>query len=212
MDLQYACPTFLVEMGYHSILCKARSVASANATAKGMFNTTVRMIPMQLNQFSHIKEIDFDNRYININMSGTVINDLATHLITPEYLEIKRLARLRSEFLWALEVRLHEGIWRLHDYYEPKLEAFLLSELTKCNPATNEYTDALHEYAAISEVDVATIYQELDMKTRTAGLIRLRNKALYDKYVRIMNTANTRDEMLIILHNALTDAYSKHRL
>jgi len=212
MDHQYNCLTYIVEMGYHSILCKARSVASANATAKGMFNTTVRMIPIQLNQFSHIKEIDFDNKCINIDMSGTGVNELSTHLITPEYLEIKRLARLRSDFLWALEIRLHEGIWRLHDYFDPKLEAFLLGELTKCNPETNEYTDALHEYATISEVDVATIYQELDMKTRTAGLIRLRNRALYDKYVRIMNTANTREEMIVILNDALTDAYSKHRL
>ena len=212
MDHQYNCHTYIVEMGYHSILCKARSVASANATAKGMFNTTVRMIPVQLTQFAHIKEIDFDNRYINIDMSGTGVNDLAAHLVTPEYLEIKRLARLRSDFLWALEIRLHEGIWRLHDFYEPKLEAFLLGELAKCNPATNEYTDALHEYATISEVDVATIYQELDMKTRTSGLIRLRNRALYDKYVRIMNTASTREELIVILTDALTDAYSKHRL
>jgi hypothetical protein len=211
MDLQYACPTVIIEMGHGSVLCKSRTVSSANATVKGLFNTTARMVPTQLAQFAHVKELDFDNKFIIMNIRGEV-KDLPEHLITPEYLDLKKLAKLRNDFLWSLETRLQEGIWRLHDFYEPTLEAFLISELANCNPETNEYTDALYEYASVSDIDVATVYQELKMKTRTSGLIRLRNRAIYDKYVRIMNTANTREELVNVMKDALYDAYVKQQL
>ena len=203
--------SYIVEVGYGTILCKSRSVTSANATVKGLFNTAIRMIAVQLNQFSHFTNIDFDNKHFKVDLRGEV-EELSPHLVTPEFLELKRIAKLRNEFLWALELRLQEGIYRLQDYYEPTLEAFLLSELTLCDPETGTYTDALHEYANISEVDVETVYQELTMKSRTAGIIRLRNKALYDKYVRKMNTASTKEELLIIMKGALDDAYSKQQL
>lgn len=211
MDLQYSCPTVIIEMSHGSVLCTTRSVSSANATVKGLFNTTARMIPTILSRFAHVRELDFDNRFIIMDIR-TGVKDLAEHLITPEYLELKKLAKLRNDFLWALETRLQEGIWRLHDYYEPTLESFLLSELSDCDPETSYYTDALYEYASISDIDVATVYQELRMKTRTSGLIRLRNRAVYDKYVRIMNTANTKEELNIALGNALNDAYVKQQL
>lgn len=198
-------------MGHSSVLCKARSATSATATVKGLFNTTARLLPVDVRQFSHLKNIAWDSEHYILEINSE-ITPLANHLITEEYLELKNLSIMRNEFHWVLETRLQEGINRVYDYYDSSLESFLISELDKCNVEANYFTDSIYEYAAIAEVDVATVYQELSMRTKTAGLIRLRNKAIYDKYTRLINTATTKDGLMKIYADALNDAYTKHRL
>lgn len=211
MDLKYSSPILIIEMGHSSVLCKARSATSATATVKGLFNTTARLLPVEIRQFSHLKNTMWNSEHYTLEVNGE-ISPLADHLITEDYLELKNLSIMRNDFHWLLETRLQEGINRIYDYYDSNLESFLISELANCNIETNYFTDSIHEYASIAEVDVYTVYQELSMRTKTAGLIRLRNKAIYDKYTRIINTATTKDELMKIYADALNDAYKKHRL
>lgn len=211
MNLQNDVVPLLVETNHHSVLYKCKSFTSANSVSKGLLNTAVRFVPIALRRYAPLRNIDWNNEFHIIDPVGD-LEPLTEYLITPEYRELKALAALRAEGIWALELYLQEGISRVNTYYDDTLPAFLISELNKCDPKNNYYTDAIHEYASISELDVNFAYQELSLTSHTAGLITLRNKALYDKYVIKFNSVYTRQECDLLIKQALDDAYRKHRL
>jgi hypothetical protein len=211
MNLQEYVITLLVETNHNSILCKCKSFTSANAVTKGLLNTSVRFIPISLRRYAPLKNIDWSKEYYSMEIAGG-IEKMPDHLITDEYLKLKHIGTVRSECLWGLEMYLQEAIGRVIDYYDDNLSAFLISELNKCDPKNNFYSDPIHEYAAIVDIDVNFVHQELSMHANTAGLVRLRNKAIYDKYVIKFGSANSREECDELITQALEDAYRKHRL
>jgi hypothetical protein len=211
MNLQDDVVALLVETNHNSVLYKCKSFTSGNATARGLLNTAVRFIPVKLLRYSSLKTIDWAKEFYTMDIKGT-IEPMPEYLITDDYLKLKYIASVRAECLWALELYLQEGISRVIDYYDDNLSAFLVAELNKCNPAEDYYTDAIHEYADIAEIEPKYVYQEMSMTVNTAGLVRLRNKAIYDKYVIKFGSANSREECDELIKQALEDAYRKHRL
>jgi hypothetical protein len=177
----------------------------------GLLNTSVRFIPTSLRRYSQLRNIDWSSQNYQIDINGN-LEALPDHLITAEYRELKELATMREESIWALELYLQEGIGRVNSYYDDTLPAFLISELNKCDPANNYYTNAIHEYATICEIDASFAYQELSLTSYTAGLITLRNKAIYNKYVVKFGSAYTRQDCDLLIKQALDDAYRKHTL
>jgi hypothetical protein len=211
MDIKGICLAIIVEKEFNTILCRAINVSSGVATCKGLFNTSLQIFPISMSQFKPIAEYDFDSTVYYIS-GYKDIHKAPDHIITPEYLELKRLTKLRNSYLWAFEQRLQEGLGRAYDYFDDNLEAFLISELNKCKPDEGYYTDAIYEYAAVAGVDINTVYQELYLRSQTNGLIRLRNKAFYDKGVIALNSAKTEEELKYQYGKVLDDAFVVQRI
>ncbi len=211
MNLQNDVMTLLVETNHSSVLCRCKSFTSGNSVSVGLLNTSVRFVPISLRRYAQMRTIDWNSQNYHIDPNGS-LEVLPDYLITSEYRRLKELAILREESIWALELYLQEGIGRVNTYYDDTLAAFLISELNKCDPANNYYTDAIYEYATICEIEPSFAYQELNLKSQTAGLVTLRNKAIYDKYVIKFGSVYTRQECDLLIKQALDDAFRKHRL
>jgi hypothetical protein len=75
------------------------------------------------------------------------------------------------------------------------MEAYLCNQLDKCDVKNEYYTQAIHEWAAISEVDVKVAYQELKIKTESLGLQYIRNNAIYHRYVFLLNQCKNKEDL-----------------
>ena len=99
------------------------------------------------------------------------------------------------------------------DYpHTAEFEGFLWRELDRCDPASNFYTQAIVEWATLSGIDVATAYQELKLKAESRGLQYIRNHAIHQKFVFLLNQETTREGLQSVLAQGLSSLINKAQI
>jgi hypothetical protein len=115
----------------------------------------------------------------------------------------RHLAKLRITFLYGLEVNFQRELDHAAEYMPDHLVSFIYDELADCDPRAGRYTKAIEEYAALQDITVEVAYQELRMKLQSKGMAKLRNYALYQKYMMQMNSCTTREQLNKVFEEAL---------
>lgn len=180
----------------HGILCESVSPSVAHSVSLGFINSSIRILPTSLSWLESNYNHDFNNSGIHYEFKKMNISLLNHDLINDEYLRIRQLAVMRNFAHQAWEVKCKQYLQnRNHDYHGMNmLGGFLCSQLDKCLPENNYYTQSIHEWAIISDISVDMAYQELKIKSESIGLQYLRNYAIYQKYVILINKCNTKSE------------------
>jgi len=199
----------------NAILYVARSLTNANAVNLGIINSLVIVLPTSL---EHRRKGLLDGVNLEDDLQlyqgrkYVSLRPLPLHLLTGQHRARRALAQLRGKYLFSLEVYFSGQLNRTVDFFDPELKSFIGHELLKCKPENEVYSDAIHEYAFISEINVQTAYQELLMGFETAGVIKLRNYALFKKHAMIFNSLHTAEELDLAMKNALDDLLYKARI
>jgi hypothetical protein len=126
-------------------------------------------------------------------------------LITDKWIKLKDLAIRRCDFQLAWETRCKMYLLNRNvDYpHTAEFEGFLWRELDRCDPASNFYTQPIVEWASLSEVDPATAYQELKLKAESRGLQYIRNHAIHQKFVFLLNQETTQVGLRTVLADGI---------
>jgi len=130
------------------------------------------------------------------------ITPLDPALVTPEYLERKRKATLHREYLSRLLVTCEKEISRTVDYSDYSNNAYLISQLDKCNIVVGEFTNVVIEYSSINDIDENTGYQELCLLVESSGMIKLRNYAIFNKYAIQIGSCSSEEELQLVILDA----------
>jgi hypothetical protein len=181
----------VIETDSKIILFFAPSRLTATALAQGMLNTKAVEFPIHPEFDSEsIKQVDPKYDIIQLQSAGykVQIRRLTDFAGALDCYKKRDLLEIRSRYLHALELLCVSQLTRSTNLIDESLGTFVHEQLNKSDPQSDHYTPALLEYANTVGIDPDIAYQELSIRTQSAGLIKFRVQALYDKYSRILTT------------------------
>ncbi len=191
------------------ILTSVDSASCASALPLGLLNSVAFSLPRQfLGKKRGRNGFDFDKDLYQL-IVGIEISRFPKKLMRDDLKRNRKLARMRGEHIYALELYFEGELHRIAEYMPEHLVSYIQSELDKCNPAQNCFTRPVEEYAALQEIDVNVAYQELQLKLQSNGMVRLRNYALFEKYMMVMNTCEDEKELDAVLKIALEAMFNR---
>lgn len=186
----------LVDLHNKGVLCFPYTHTTATALSKGLISTRIIKLRTQVPWLADKwKELDKDKGLYQFVDESSALIELPAHLQTSEFVERRRLARLRHDFMYGLEVNYLRQVSHVQDYFLPQLEAALVYQLLKCAPEKGEFTREVHAYAEVQKISVETAYDELRIKVDHMSSTLVRNYALYQKYVTETNDASNLQQL-----------------
>lgn len=190
-----------------AILCFTKTISCANSVCNGFVNGHIFIFPASLPWRK--KELDGLDLKGDLSITDGKISKLAEHLITDKYKKQKEVATLRALYINSLEVYMNSQAARVGLFLDDNALPFVLRELQTSIPSDNTYTQGIEEYAAINNITTEAAYQELSLLCDTVGLVKIRNMAWYKRYVDIINTVETREEMKVVFKTLYNEIYGK---
>jgi len=195
----------VVDNNTNGILCECTSHSIAHSVSCGFINSSVKILPSNLPWRYEEFNKDLSKRDEHYQYINAVLLPMNPILITDKWIKLKDLAIRRCDFQLAWETRCKMYLLNRNvDYpHTAEFEGFLWRELDRCDPASNFYTQPIVEWASLSEVDPATAYQELKLKAESRGLQYIRNHAIHQKFVFLLNQETTQAGLRTVLADGI---------
>lgn len=196
----------VVDNNTGGIMCECATASIAHSVSVGFINSTIKALPSNLpwqtEEFN--KKFNSNEQYYQF-ITGKIHN-MNPSLITEQWIALKNLAVLRNGWQLIWETRCNQYLLNRNVEYahSEKFEGFLWKELDACIPESQFYTQAIVEWAAISDVSPDTAYQELKLKAESKGLQYIRNHAIHQKYVFLLNQETTKEGLLAVLLDGMS--------
>lgn len=201
----------VVDNNTDGVMCECATYSIAHSVSCGFINSSVKVLPSNIP--SQVQEFDknFNSNQHHYQHRAAKIYDMTPSLITEQWIALKELAMLRNGWQAIWETRCNQYLLNRNREYAhlEQFEGFLWRELDACKPDENFYTQAIVEWATLSDVSVSTAYQELKLKAESRGLQYLRNHAIHQKYVFLLNQENTKEGLLEVLLDGLTQIINR---
>lgn len=169
------------------VLYSASSLANASNVSAGILSSTVIQIPLYREHFSQYQHFDFENDLLQASRDRK-ITPLPKETVTDDFLERRRVAKIRGQYLASVELVCLLGREKSSFRYPEEISAELEIELSKCRVEVGHFSEAIQEYATVQEVEPVVAYEELKFLVDGARIEKIRNFAFYQKYVRLMNS------------------------
>lgn len=202
----------VVDMETEGVLCESITPSIAQAVSLGFINSTIKVLPGSFSKFAELYENydfnQFDTYYTHQNMQ---VKEMSPSIIDDKWVASKKLAYLRNNFHTAWEARCKQFLQnRNHDFHTLGVfDGYLWNQIEKCDPDNNYYTQAIHEWASISETLPGTAFQELKMRAESIALQYIRNHAVYQRYVYLINKEKTEKEMKRVFALGMEHLYGR---
>jgi hypothetical protein len=202
----------VVDMETEGILCESITPSIAQAVSLGFINSTIKVLPMSYSVFKErYGHYDFNQHKVYYTHQNMQVNIMNPNIVDDKWVDSKQLAHTRNNFHTAWEARCKQFLQnRNHDFHTlGVLDGYLWNQIEKCDPPNNHYTQAIQEWASISEISAAAAYQELKMRSESIALQYIRNHAVYQKYVHLINKEKTEKEMMIVFNRGMEHLYGR---
>ncbi len=204
----------VVDNNTNGILCECTSYSVAHSISCGFINSSIKILPSNLPWRYEEFNQDLENRELHYQFINGVVLKMNPILITEKWIKLKDLARRRHNFHLAWETRCKMYLLNRNVEYPhtAEFEGFLWRELDRCDPASNFYTQPIVEWASLSDVDPATAYQELKLKAESRGLQYIRNHAIHQKFVFLLNQETTLEGLQRVLTAGMGNLINKAQI
>jgi hypothetical protein len=183
----------VVDNNTNGVLCQCSTPSVAHSVSSGFINSSIKLIPSNLQKCKEAFNKNYNQPDIFFQYIFGEVYDMKPSLITEQWVSLKKLAMLRNQWLSAWETRCDQFLLNRNLEYAhlSDFHGFLWHELDACDPDNNYYTQSIVEWASISNVSVPTAYQELKLKAESRGLQYVRNHAVHQKFVLLLNQETT---------------------
>ena len=199
-------------METEGVLCESTTPSIAQAVSLGFINSTIKVLPLSFSKFKetygHYNFNQLDTFYTHQNMQ---VKEMNPNIVTDKWISTKKLAHLRNNFHSAWEARCKQFLQnRNHDFHTLGVfDGYLWNQIEKCDPTNNYYTQAIQEWASISDVCPDTAYQELKMRAESIALQYIRNHAVYQRYVQLINKETTEKALRGVFSKGMEHLYGR---
>jgi hypothetical protein len=177
----------LVDRNNEGLLCTVTSQTVGINLLGGILDSRLIELPLHRVKYSIFSHHDFDNEYLRITPKRDVSLLDPIH-ITENYLNKRVEAVARAKYLELLEMISFLSLAKSHMGYPADMTQILGNELMLCDPETDKYSVGIIEYADIHKIPPQAAYQELKFRVQGAKLTKIRDFAIFQKYVRVFNT------------------------
>ena len=194
MENMYA----VVDKTTNIILSFPKSYTAAECVTQGLLDTKAIMIPTSLSKVGkEFKSYNLEKDFLKLSISETSwLSKVPDHLINFNLQKKRKIARLRSIYIYSLEQRfLKIQNIRSIIHFDEHVYANLLDDIKKSDPITDTYSQGIVEYANIQAISPKTAYQEIKFMLDSSGLIKIRNYAWFKHYVKRFNALHTRKDL-----------------
>ena len=194
MENMYA----VIDVKTNIILSFPKSYTAAECVTQGLLDTKAIMIPTSLSKVGNeIKSYNLEKDFLKLDISeNSWISKVSDHLINFDLQKKRKIARLRSIYIYSLEQRfLKIQNIRSIIHFDEHVYANLLDDIKKSEPMTDTYSQGIVEYANIQAISPKTAYQEIKFMLDSSGLIKIRNYAWFKHYVKRFNALTTRKDL-----------------
>lgn len=204
----------VVDLHTDGILCECYSISIAHSVAKGFINSSPKILPASVPWLTEKFNKDFNSFESFYQHRNMQVFDMKPELITNEYIDLKKLANLRNALQHVWEARCRQFLlYRNYEYFASnELEGYLVAELNVCRPDENYFTPAINEWAELNEIAVDVAYQELRMRSTSIGRQHIRNHAIHQKFVNLINQQFTEKEMVSVLNRGIDYLIGRDRI
>lgn len=187
------------------ILSFPKSYTAAKCVTEGILDTKAVMIPTSIPQVGkEFKRYNLQKDFLKLSISDTSwVSIVPDHLINLHLQRKRKIARLRSVYIYSLEQRfLKIQNARSVIHFDEQVYAHLLDDVKKSDHITGKYSQGIVEYANIQSISPKAAYQEIKFMLDSSGLIKIRNYAWFTEYVRKFNSLTTKEELQAEVKNA----------
>ena len=188
----------VVDKTTNIILSFPKSYTAAECVTQGFLDTKAIMIPTSLSKVGkEFKSYNLEKDFLKLSISETSwLSKVPDHLINFNLQKKRKIARLRSIYIYSLEQRfLKIQNIRSIIHFDEHVYANLLDDIKKSDPITDTYSQGIVEYANIQAISPKTAYQEIKFMLDSSGLIKIRNYAWFKHYVKRFNALHTRKDL-----------------
>lgn len=176
----------LIDIATDGIVFATNSPIVANSLKRGFTDLYLRpMFPTHSNFTKLTHEAVQHHSFI---MNGHTNTATITDSPSTSYLEIKRLCYLRETLILFLLYSAKANIGKTVIYPYSDVTSLVKTELL------NEDSQAIAEYAAISDIDLETAKSELRVMIDSETQIKIRMMALVNKHTRLINNITKQQE------------------
>lgn len=188
----------VIDESTNIILSFPRSYTAAKCVAQGILNTKAVMIPTSLSKIGQeFKRYNLQKDFLKLEITdNSWVSLVADHLVNSQLQQKRKIARLRSIYIYSLEQRfLKIQNSRSIIHFDEHVYAHLLDDIKKSDPSTNTYSQGIVEYANIQSISPNAAYNEIQFMLDSSGLIKIRNYAWFLVYVKKFNALVTKKDL-----------------
>lgn len=207
--MKYGPRIYFVLLDQHNDIAAWATTSKDAANAMSMFSTRVKMVNMEF------------KKNILTSMSMPEFQDLEKCLrltyrkATRATLEIPNSDAIRAyrEEI-AIRTRCQEKLVRLCDQAMQMISdtnrfndyaSTIMYEMSQCDDTAGVYSEGIKTYAASTNCEPRSAYQELKMQMENLAHARMRNLGIYIKYRNLLNDSAGDQESQSAVINAATD-------
>lgn len=161
----------------------------------GLLGAFIDVLPYQLSlRLSPMyRDWNFEEEALQFSYTDHKFYPLPAELRTQAFLEKQKMAVIKARFVEKLVAYCEIARATVTLGVSPQIYSDLEVEIRLCRPEEGYFTPAIHEYAATMQIAPAICVEELKMKTESARLLRIRNFAIYQKYLELIQTKDFLD-------------------
>ena len=211
----------IVDQENKGLLDYTYSASVANAVIKGIYNSSVMLIPIAYFDKSVIENYgnNFRNNYKLVRKDITVYTnsktmtsecnvcevtkdiannkefDLRPLLVSESWIEKRKLTAFRVSKLKILETTCDRYLTRFKTFTgDSFFQQYIGKQLDITDVDTNEFAPAIIEWADINGMSPKASYYDLKMKYDSAGISVVRANAIWNKYSNMINAVKDKQE------------------
>ncbi|OFZ28626.1 MAG: hypothetical protein A2622_05920 [Bdellovibrionales bacterium RIFCSPHIGHO2_01_FULL_40_29] len=182
----------LIDRNNEGLLCPVVSQTVGINLLGGILDSRLIELPLHRVMYHKYAHLDFNNEYLRVTPKR-VISPLDPMHITEIFLNKRAEALARAKYLELLEMISFLSLAKSHMGYPSNIVPLLNQEIQRCDPNLNQYSIGIREYADINNISPEVAYEEIKFRIQGATLTRIRDFAIFQKYVRIFNTCPLTD-------------------
>jgi len=195
----------LIDRNNGGVLCTLPNRTVGTNLMLGLLDSRTIEIPLHRKIFEIYKDVDFDNSFLHVSVKREV-NPLKPENITDLFLKRREEAKLRAKYLELLEMLSFLSLKKACLGYPSSISSILEKELQSCRPEENYFSEGIKSYAHINQISFDAAYYEIKFKVEGSNTVKIRDYAIFQKYVRIFNTCSL-DQLDQEFNNVRTEMF-----
>lgn len=238
-SLQYRISTvpgnlyYLVSGTNNIVIFVSTSMKLINFLSRGLLDCKIKSFKTAilnnyvLNSFAKLETVEFDkfitndeNTLFAVRRNAQLNLDEIVQFIQPDgegqiddvtldrICELRRLARIRATYISQIENEIQTSLAR-------SAQSDLCSDyalqyaIDNSDPDSNQYSDEIIEYAALSNLDPNFVHNEIKLKLESKRLTEIRALALFEKYLILINQSDTYEKAQAVYMDLFVNLYHK---
>lgn len=178
-----------VDRNNNGLLCTTPTRTVGQNLLGGILDARVIEIPLHREMYKKYEALDYENGFLRVSPTRE-ITELPAGLVTEDFLAKRKQASARAKYLELLEMISFLSTSKEYLSYPAPIYPILENELRDCQPQHGIFSNGIHEYAIVHEIEPSVAYEEISFVLRGARTIAMRDFAIFQKYVRTFNTCD----------------------